>query len=78
MFDPRLLITSLLAFAATAQSTKAMNQDGYEFLENILQFYGENKTISTDNLEDLLLLISARRSHLISAENPLENKEVCQ
>lgn len=50
--------------------------DGQRFLEKILRFYGENKTISTENLEDLLLLISARRSQSITEENPLEEVEV--
>ncbi|XP_061599051.1 metal cation symporter ZIP8 [Cololabis saira] len=75
MFQPRLFFTSVLAFVATTHSVKAINRDGHEFLENILHFYGENKTISTENLEDLLLLISAKRSPLISEENPLGNKE---
>lgn len=50
--------------------------DGDAFLENIIHYYGENNSITTTNLEDLLLLISARRSDLISKENPLEEQEV--
>ncbi|KAM6912564.1 metal cation symporter ZIP8 [Xenentodon cancila] len=75
MFAPRLVFTSVLVFVATTHSVEAIKRDGQEFLENILHFYGENETISTENLEDLLLLISAKRSHLISEDNPLENKE---
>lgn len=53
-----------------------MDLDGQRFLDNILRFYGENKTISTKDLEDLLLLISARRPEPITEENPLEKVEV--
>ncbi|KAM9708943.1 metal cation symporter ZIP8 [Menidia menidia] len=66
----------VLAFVAASQSVKATDQAaGHVFLENILHYYGENASISTENLGDLLLLISARRSDLIREENPLENKE---
>lgn len=71
MFNLGCLFLCLLSFITTCQC----DQDGHEFLQNILHFYGENSSITTDNLEDLLLLISARRSQLISEENPLENQE---
>uniref|UniRef100_A0A3Q1EIP2 Solute carrier family 39 member 8 n=1 Tax=Acanthochromis polyacanthus TaxID=80966 RepID=A0A3Q1EIP2_9TELE len=73
MFHLRCFI--IWAFAAACHSINAIAADGQEFLENILHFYGENKSISTDDLSDLLQLISARRSDLISVNNPLENQE---
>lgn len=69
------VIPCVLAFITTCQSVRVTQRDGQEFLENILHYYGENKSITTDNLEDLLLLISARRSELVTEENPLENEE---
>uniref|UniRef100_A0A3B4TF52 Solute carrier family 39 member 8 n=1 Tax=Seriola dumerili TaxID=41447 RepID=A0A3B4TF52_SERDU len=71
MFNLRCFLTCLLAFITTSQSLHVTDGDGQRFLENILHFYGENSSISTGNLEDLLLLISARRSHSVTEENPL-------
>uniref|UniRef100_A0A1A8KWA0 Solute carrier family 39 (Zinc transporter), member 8 n=1 Tax=Nothobranchius kuhntae TaxID=321403 RepID=A0A1A8KWA0_NOTKU len=50
-------------------------QTGNEFLENILHYYRENNSISTEDFGKFLLLISARRSELISEENPMEGRE---
>ncbi|XP_069017060.1 metal cation symporter ZIP8 [Embiotoca jacksoni] len=75
MFDPRCFITCVLVFITTAQSVNVVARDGQAFLENILHYYGENQSITTENLEDLLLLISARRSELITEQNPLENQD---
>ncbi|XP_030574993.1 zinc transporter ZIP8 [Archocentrus centrarchus] len=60
---------------ATSPSVHGNGTDGDAFLENIIHYYGENTSITTANLEDLLLLISARRSDLITEENPLEDQE---
>uniref|UniRef100_A0A3Q0RRX1 Solute carrier family 39 member 8 n=1 Tax=Amphilophus citrinellus TaxID=61819 RepID=A0A3Q0RRX1_AMPCI len=60
---------------ATSPSMHGNGTDGDAFLENIIHYYGENTSITTANLEDLLLLISARRSDLITEENPLEDQE---
>lgn len=49
--------------------------DGQAFLDNILRYYGQNKSISGEHLEDLLLLISERRSEAISEGNPLTDQE---
>lgn len=55
----------------------AAPRDGASFLENVLLFYGENSSISTGTLDELLLLLSARRSEEVSAEgNPLAQQEV--
>ncbi|KAM4540601.1 metal cation symporter ZIP8 [Fundulus diaphanus] len=75
MFDAQWLPVCVLAFGALAQSVKVSERSGQEFLENILHYYGENSSITTEKLEDLLLLISARRSESIIEENPLEDKE---
>lgn len=68
-------VSCLLLFIPKAQSVHVTRRDGREYLEDILHYYGENKSISTDSLSDLLLLISARRSELITVENPLANQE---
>ncbi|XP_026194862.1 zinc transporter ZIP8 [Anabas testudineus] len=75
MFNSRCFISCVLVFVSTSQSTRVTVGDERSFLENILRFYGENQTISTENLEDLLLLISARRPVSITEENPLEDEE---
>lgn len=54
----------------------AAPRDGASFLENVLLFYGENSSISTGRLDELLLLLSARRSEEVFAEgNPLAQQE---
>ncbi|XP_076002863.1 metal cation symporter ZIP8 [Genypterus blacodes] len=68
----RCLTACALFVIAQSQS---IGLDESAFLENILHFYGENSSISTEHLENLLLLISARRSHSITEENPLETQE---
>ncbi|XP_063353825.1 metal cation symporter ZIP8 [Pelmatolapia mariae] len=68
-------LTCVLAFITTSQSVRGNVTDGDAFLENIIHYYGENNSITTTNLEDLLLLISARRSDLINKGNPLEEQE---
>lgn len=50
-------------------------QDGQDYLENIILFFGQNDTISTKHLEELLLLVSARRVESISEDNPLADQE---
>nr|XP_015824856.2 metal cation symporter ZIP8 [Nothobranchius furzeri] len=57
------------------QCVRGAAQTGNEFLENILHFYRENNSISTEDFGKFLLLISARRSELISEENPMEGRE---
>lgn len=76
MFNLRCLITCLLVFITKAQSVNVSGRDGEAFLEKILRYYGQNKSISTENLEDLLLIISDRNSHLITEGNPLADQEV--
>lgn len=76
MFQLKWFLTCGLAFIGGSRCLKVTHQDGREFLENILVYYGENKSVSTNNLEDLLLLLSARRSDLINTNNPLEDQEV--
>ncbi|KAM7376326.1 hypothetical protein PAMP_006067 [Pampus punctatissimus] len=71
----KCFISCVLVLVTTSHSVNVSDQDGQEFLENILRYYGENKSISTENLEDLLLLISARRPESITEENPLTNQE---
>uniref|UniRef100_A0A3B5BGR6 Solute carrier family 39 member 8 n=1 Tax=Stegastes partitus TaxID=144197 RepID=A0A3B5BGR6_9TELE len=54
MFHLRCFI--VLAFLATSHSINVVERDGQDFLENILHYYGENKSITTENLDDLLTL----------------------
>lgn len=75
MYFKSFIACALVCFTACL-SVSVNEGDGQGFLETILQYYGENKSISTENLEDLLQLISARRPASITQENPLENKEV--
>ncbi|XP_026160047.1 zinc transporter ZIP8 [Mastacembelus armatus] len=75
MFNLRCFFTCVLAFVTTSQSINVIGRDGQKFLENILRYYGENKTISMENLEDLLLLVSDRRAESITEENPLANQD---
>lgn len=50
-------------------------QEGQEYLENIIHFFGKNETISTKQLEELLLLVSARRLENIVEDNPLSDQQ---
>lgn len=77
MCDVKWLAACALALTAVTHGVEVSGRNGQEFLENILHFYGENESITTAKLEDMLLLISARRSESISEGNPLESKEVC-
>ncbi|XP_012682266.2 metal cation symporter ZIP8 [Clupea harengus] len=46
------------------------------FLQDVLRFYGENESLSTDNLNNFLQLITTRRPPSIDNEdNPLKNTE---
>lgn len=72
-----VLVSVLLFCVFISQGAEVSDETGLKFLENILRFYGENKSISTENLEDLLLILSDRRSESVLQENPLENQE-CQ
>lgn len=65
-----------MLFISECQSLTVADLRGHSFLENIFSYYGGNKSISTENLEDLLLLISARRPEAISEQNHLEEQEV--
>ncbi|XP_073339496.1 metal cation symporter ZIP8 [Pagrus major] len=69
------LISCLLVFISKSHSLHVFDADGRGFLEDILHYYGENKSISTQDLDDFLLLISARRSEAVTEDNPLENQE---
>lgn len=76
MFVVKWLTACALAFSAVTHCVKAAERNGQEFLQDILHFYGENKSITTEKFEDLLLLVSARRAESVTEDNPLEQKEV--
>lgn len=69
------LISCLLVFISQSHSLHVFERDGQRFLEDILRYYGQNNSISTEDLDHFLLLISARRSEEVTEENPLENQE---
>ncbi|XP_067099382.1 metal cation symporter ZIP8 [Osmerus mordax] len=72
----KYIVACVLLFTSESRATDASEQDGKVFLEDILLFYGKNSSISTDNLQNFLQLISARRSELIvHDENPLVNSK---
>ncbi|KAM4723652.1 metal cation symporter ZIP8 [Anableps anableps] len=75
MLDVKWLAACVLACSAVTHGVKVAERNGQEFLENVLHFYGENKSITTEKFEGLLLLMSARRPKSITEDNPLENKE---
>uniref|UniRef100_UPI003AAE6FDD metal cation symporter ZIP8 n=1 Tax=Centroberyx gerrardi TaxID=166262 RepID=UPI003AAE6FDD len=75
MYQFGSFLACAVVLISKSQSINVDERDGQGFLENILRYYGENKSISTENLGNLVLLISARRPELIAEENPLENLE---
>lgn len=76
MFKLVCFLSCVFVFTSMSLSERYVDQDARGFLENILHFYGENNSISSENLDDLLLLISARRSEALNEENSLANLEV--
>ncbi|KAM4624869.1 metal cation symporter ZIP8 [Polymixia lowei] len=68
-------MTCAILFISKSQSINVDDRDGQIFLENILRYYGENKSISMGSLENLVQLIAARRPEVIAEENPLANLE---
>ncbi|KAA8579244.1 hypothetical protein FQN60_007185 [Etheostoma spectabile] len=75
MLNLSCFITCLLVLIPKSQSIHVVDRDGQVFLENILRYYGRNNSISPEHLEDLLLLMSSRRSEAIHEGNPLEDQE---
>ncbi|XP_008311982.1 zinc transporter ZIP8 [Cynoglossus semilaevis] len=73
--SPWCLLVLLSTLLQGAGCTNTNSSHGDVFLENILKFYGENSFISTADLENLLLVISKRRSESVSEENPLADQE---
>lgn len=69
-------LSCVFVFTSMSHGERYVDQDARGFLENILHFYGENNSISSENLDDLLLLISARRSEALNEGNSLANLEV--
>ncbi|XP_068574110.1 metal cation symporter ZIP8 [Cebidichthys violaceus] len=74
MFKLICLMTCVLVCAPKSQSINVAGRDGRVFLEDILRYYGQNSSISMENLDDLLLVISDRR-YLVNKENPLADLE---
>lgn len=76
MLNLRCFIACVLLLISKSQSIRVIGAERQTFLDNILRYYGENKSISTEDLDDFLLLISARRPESITDNNPLANQEV--
>ncbi|KAM8833505.1 metal cation symporter ZIP8 [Synchiropus picturatus] len=68
------LLVSLSVFALLVTESVA-GLRGHGFLQDIIQFYGQNRSISTEHLKDLLWLISERRSPSVTDDNPLAGQE---
>ncbi|XP_068436717.1 metal cation symporter ZIP8 [Clinocottus analis] len=75
MFKLICLITSFVVCIPTSQSINMTDALGKVFLENILRYYGENQSISMENLDNLLLVISDRKSQALTEGNPLAGQE---
>ncbi|KAM6917053.1 metal cation symporter ZIP8 isoform 1-T1 [Lycodopsis pacificus] len=74
MFRFISLVTCVLV--CTPESVSAhVAVDGRVFLENILRYYGQNSSISMENLLDLLLVVSDTRPPAVSEGNPLADQE---
>ncbi|XP_034419427.1 metal cation symporter ZIP8 [Cyclopterus lumpus] len=58
-----------------SQSKNVTGADGNVFLENILSYYGQNQSISIENLDNLLLVLSDKKSQAITEGNPLAAEE---
>ncbi|KAK5857748.1 hypothetical protein PBY51_010972 [Eleginops maclovinus] len=74
MFNLRYFIACVLVFIPSCLSKNVVGQDGKVFIENILRYYGQNHSISMDNLDNLLLLISDK-VEAITEGNPLAGEE---
>ncbi|KAK6304913.1 hypothetical protein J4Q44_G00254990 [Coregonus suidteri] len=76
MYHFRSLVPCALLFILGWNCVQVDGKKGQGFLEDMLQFYGENDSISTAHLENFLLLISTRRpAFIVDEENPLVNSE---
>ncbi|KAL0969549.1 hypothetical protein UPYG_G00228770 [Umbra pygmaea] len=69
-------VVMLALLCVPGSNSEQVDKNGQGFLQNILQFYGENNSISTAHLENFLFLMSMRRPEFILDEkNPLANSE---
>nr|XP_040055861.1 metal cation symporter ZIP8 isoform X1 [Gasterosteus aculeatus aculeatus] len=69
------LFSCLLVVLSQSHSINVAGRDGNVFLEDILRFYGQNNSISLDNLDNFLLIISDGISPATTEENPLADLE---
>lgn len=70
------LFSCLLVVLSQSHSINVAGRDGNVFLEDILRFYGQNNSISLDNLDNFLLIISDGISPATTEGNPLADLEV--
>lgn len=75
MFNFGGFLACVLLLISKCESLRVISAAGQASLDNILRFYGENSSISTEDLDNLLQLISARRPASITENNPLDNQE---
>ncbi|KAL7379517.1 hypothetical protein ABVT39_000618 [Epinephelus coioides] len=76
MFDSRCFIPCcLLVLISHCLSINVSDRDGQTFLTDILRYFGENDSISTEHLSDLLQLMSERRPEAVTEGNPLSDQE---
>ncbi|XP_036373341.1 metal cation symporter ZIP8 [Megalops cyprinoides] len=66
----RVLNGTLFVIAVSVLFTPVASEKGSDFLQDIFRFYGENDTLSFENLENMLDLLGTRRpSHVLEGEN---------
>lgn len=75
MFNLISFITCAFILIPKSQSVHVIDRAEQGYLEDILRFYGENNSITRGDLDDLLMLMSARRPESISTDNPLRDQE---
>lgn len=77
MFHLFCRLSCALLLISQSQGVRDVERQGHAALENVVLFYGGNASISQENLSDLLLIISARRSESVTENgNPLATQEV--
>ncbi|XP_056282363.1 metal cation symporter ZIP8 [Pseudoliparis swirei] len=75
MWKLTCFIACVLVCIPKSLSKKVTGADGQVFLEDILTYYGQNQSISIDNLDNLLLVLSDKKSQAIIEGNPLASQE---
>ncbi|XP_056151937.1 metal cation symporter ZIP8 [Lampris incognitus] len=74
--DPlRYLLACAVLLASGSQGRAADRGDVRGYSHNLLRYFGDNASISTQDLENLMHLIAARRPESVTEDNPLAGLE---